>query len=101
MARRGSILCGLWACAALAGDSVGAATPLHPIHGEEVIKVLQSVTRVRLSALPTPSAEPGRLSLTISSLRLLGRYLVALSCNCWITFFANPASTETLCCPPR
>jgi hypothetical protein len=58
MAQHRSILCSLWACAALAGGSVGAATPLHPTHGEEVIEVLQSVTRVRLSAPPTASAKP-------------------------------------------
>jgi hypothetical protein len=58
MTLRRSMLCGLWACVALGGGSAGAATPLHPTHGEELIEVLPSVTRVRLSARPAPSAKP-------------------------------------------
>lgn len=58
MALSRSVLSRLWACIALVGSGVGAATPLHPAHDGEVIEVLQSATRMRPSALRTPAARP-------------------------------------------
>lgn len=58
MARLRFMLCGLWACVALAGGGAGAATPLHPADDDEVIEVLQSVTRARPSPRSTATDRP-------------------------------------------